>query len=100
MKRQAGRPKAATEVPRPIGAIKVRIGSLTWRIIGVAAVWIAVLLVLGGFALDRVLSRTLKDNFDQQLVLVLNSLITSSEVGPDGEVHQSRQLADERIIQP
>ena len=41
--------------------------------IGVAALWIAALLLLGGFALDRVLTRSIVDNFDNQLVFVLNS---------------------------
>ena len=39
-------------------------GSLTRRMIGVAALWIGVLLLGGGFALDRVLSRSIVDNFD------------------------------------
>ena len=77
-----------------------RIGSLTRRMIGVAALWIAALLLIGGFALDRVLSRTLVDSFDNQLVFILNSMIDSSEIGPDGEVRFSRQLADQRFVQP
>jgi len=36
-----------------------RIGSLTRRMIGVAALWIAALLFVGGFALDRVLTRSI-----------------------------------------
>ena len=77
-----------------------RIGTLTRRMIGVAALWIVALLLIGGFALDRVLSRTLVDSFDNQLVFILNSMIDSSEIGPDGEVRFSRQLADQRFVQP
>ena len=51
-----------------------RIGSLTSRMIGIAAIWIAALLLIGGFALDRVLSRSIVDNFDNQLAFVLNSI--------------------------
>ena len=36
----------------------------------VAALWIAALLLIGGFALDRVLSRSIVDNFDNQLVML------------------------------
>jgi signal transduction histidine kinase len=68
--------------------------------IGIAAVWIAALLLIGGFALDRVLSRSIVDSFDNQLTFVLNSMIASSEIGPDGEVRFNRQLADQRFLEP
>jgi signal transduction histidine kinase len=78
-----------------------RIGSLNRRMIGVAALWIAALLLIGGYALDRVLTRSIIDDFDNQLVLILNkSLIAASEIGPDGEVRFNRQPADQRFIEP
>jgi signal transduction histidine kinase len=77
-----------------------RIGSLSRRMIGVAALWIAALLLIGGFALDRVLTRSIEASFDNQLVFVLNSMITSSEIGPDGEVRFSRPPADQRFVEP
>ena len=40
--------------------------------IGIAAIWIGALLLLGGFALDRVLTKSLVDNFDEQMVFLLN----------------------------
>ena len=60
-------------------------GSLTRRMIGVAALWIGVLLLGGGFALDRVMSRSIVDNFDAQLTYVLNAMLASSEIDPIGE---------------
>ncbi len=78
-----------------------RTGSLSRRMIVVAAAWIAALLLIGGFALDRVLTRSIVDNFDNQLVLLLNkSLIAASEIGPDGEVRFNRPPADQRFIEP
>jgi len=77
-----------------------RIGSLSRRMIGVAALWIAALLLIGGFALNRVLTRSIVESFDNQLVFVLNSMITSSEIGPDGEVRFSRAPADQRFVEP
>src|SRR3954466_892627 len=68
--------------------------------IGVAALWIAALLLIGGFALDRVLSRSIIDSFDNQMVFILNSMIASSEIGPDGEVRFSRPPADQRFVEP
>ena len=74
-------------------------GSLTRRMIGVAALWIGVLLLIGGFALDRVLSRSIVENFDSQLTYVLNAMIASSEIDPDGDVRFSRPPADQRFIE-
>ncbi|HYX46207.1 MAG TPA: HAMP domain-containing sensor histidine kinase [Sphingomicrobium sp.] len=68
--------------------------------IGVAAVWIAALLLIGAFALDRVLSRSFLDSFDNQLVYMLNSMVDAAEIGPIGEVRFSRAPADQRFIQP
>lgn len=77
-----------------------RTGSLTRRMIGVAALWIVALLLTGGFALDRVLTRSIVDSFDNQLVFVLNSMIASSEIDPIGEVRFNRQPADQRFVEP
>jgi signal transduction histidine kinase len=75
-------------------------GSLTWRMIGVATLWIALLLGVGGFALDRVLASAITRNFDSQLDYVLTALIASSEIGPDGEVYFNRPPADQRFLEP
>ncbi len=74
--------------------------SLTRRILGIAAVWIGVLLLFGGFALDRALTRTLVSNFDSQLESILNGMLAASEIGPDGEVRFSRPPADQRFLEP
>src|SRR6476660_6411884 len=66
----------------------------------VAALWIAALLLLGAVALDRVLTRSIVDSFDNQLVFILNSMIASSEIGPDGEVRFNRAPADQRFVEP
>ena len=74
--------------------------ALTRRMISVAALWITVLLLVGGFALDRVLSRSVVDNFDAQLNYVLNAMIAASEIGPEGEVRFTRPPADQRFLEP
>ncbi|HVL29560.1 MAG TPA: histidine kinase, partial [Sphingomicrobium sp.] len=68
--------------------------------IGIAAIWITVLLLGGGFALDRVLTTSLVENFDKQLEYVLNAMIAASEIGPDGEVRFNRPPADQRFLEP
>ena len=101
MNDQAAPVTAADEVqPSARRSPRRRIGSLSRRMIGVAGLWIAALLVIGGFALDRVLTRSIVDSFDNQLVFVLNSMITSSEIGPDGEVRFNRAPADQRFVEP
>ena len=42
-------------------------GSLARRMIAIAALWISVLLIGGGFALDRVLTSAITRNFDSSL---------------------------------
>ena len=102
MNREAANIPAASELPSAASrrAHRRRTGSLTRRMIGIAAIWIAALLLIGGFALDRVLSRSFIDSFDNQLVYMLNSMVDASEIGPDGEVHFSRAPAEQRFIQP
>ena len=75
-------------------------GSLTRRMIVVATVWILVLLVGGGLALDRVLTSAITRNFDAQLEYVLTAMAASSEIGPVGEVRFNRPLADQRFLEP
>ncbi|HZG44855.1 MAG TPA: HAMP domain-containing sensor histidine kinase [Allosphingosinicella sp.] len=67
--------------------------------IGVAAVWILILLGVGGYTLDRVLVNAITRNFDSGLEYVLTALIGTSEIGPDGEILLSRQPADQRFLE-
>ena len=76
------------------------VGSLTRRMIVVAALWITALLLIGGFALDRILTAGVVKNFDDQLEYVLNAMVAASEIGPDGEVRFTRQPADQRFVEP
>lgn len=75
-------------------------GSLTRRMIGIASLWIVVLLAIGGFALDRVLSQAFTRNFDARLEYVLSAMIVSAELDQDGEVRFIRQPADQRFLEP
>ena len=76
-------------------------GSLSRRMILIAAAWIGLLLFGGGFALDRVLTNAVTNNFDSQMQYVLRSLLASAAVDPDGQVFFSRDAAaDQRFIEP
>jgi signal transduction histidine kinase len=94
------------KIPRQLLGIRKRkrpgergSGSLTRRMILISAVWIALLLGLGGFALDRVLTSAITANFDGQLDYMLTAMIASSEIG-EGEVIFNRPPADQRFIEP
>ncbi len=75
-------------------------GSLTVRMIALAAAWIVPLLVVGGFALDDVLARAIRRNFDDQLNYAATALIATAEIGPGGEARLSRPLSDQRFLEP
>lgn len=88
------------EAARPAALTSRITGSLARRMIAIATLWISVLLIGGGFALDRVLTDSLARNFDSGLEYVLRAMIRSSEIGPDGEVRLIEPLGDQRFLEP
>ena len=75
-------------------------GSLNRRMIGIAALWIIILLSAGGFTLDRILTTAITRNFDEGLDYVLTSMAASAEVDDFGEVRLIRPLGDQRFLEP
>ena len=75
-------------------------GSLTRRMLGIAILWIGLLLAGGGLALDRVLDTAITRNFDSQLQYVLQAMIASAELDEDGEIRFNRPLGDQRFLEP
>ena len=92
-------PLPSTATARPLAEGRTT-GSLSRRMIGVAAIWIMVLLSAGGVALDRVLVSAVTNSFDTSMTYVLNAMILSAEIGPDGEVLFNKQLNDQRFLEP
>ncbi len=92
-----GEPVAADPPPRPYVRVT---GSLSRRMIAIAAAWILILLTGGGFALDRVLTNAIATSFDDQLDFLLNTMMVSAEIRPEGEVAFNRELADQRFLEP
>ena len=74
--------------------------SLSRRLLLLSALWIVLLLGVGGFALDRVIGGLLRSSFDDGLNTTLTAMIASAEIGPDGEVRFGRALADQRFFEP
>ena len=88
--------EAYQEPPRDF--VAPHTGSLTWRMIAISAIWIVVLLLGGGLALDRTLTNLVQGNFDTQLNNNLTALIASAEIQPGGEVWQiGRASCRERV---
>lgn len=79
---------------------KPHTGSLSRRMMLIAAGWITLLLLIGGFALDRAMTSLITRNFDEQLDYMLTGMIASTEIGPDGEVFFNRPLGDQRFLEP
>ncbi len=66
----------------------------------IAAIWISVLLLGGGIALDRTLNAQVQENFDEQLEYILTAMIASAEIDPVGEVYFNLRLGDQRFLEP
>ncbi len=74
--------------------------SLARRMGLIAAGWIIVLLLGGGIALERTLTRQVEANFDEQLEYQLTAMIASAEIDSFGEVWFYRSLGDQRFLEP
>lgn len=84
----------------PGARARPRGGSLARRIMLIAAGWIALLLLGGGFALERTLTGQVEANYDDQLEYMLTAMIASAEIMPGGEVSFYRALGDQRFLEP
>ncbi|MES2442027.1 MAG: HAMP domain-containing sensor histidine kinase [Pseudomonadota bacterium] len=65
----------------------------------IAAGWILLLLVGGGYALDKVLVTAVTRNFDDQLDYVVRSMMFVAQTDQDGKVFFNRELADQRFLE-
>ena len=74
--------------------------SLQRRMVLIAAVWITMLLGVGGLALVQVLDDTLTASFDEQLANKLNAMINAAELDEVGDVRLLRPLGDQRFAEP
>jgi signal transduction histidine kinase len=75
-------------------------GSLSRRMMLTAAVWISILLLVGGIGLERTLTNLITRSFDDQLGYMMTAMVGSAELGPDGEVFFNRPLGDQRFLEP
>jgi signal transduction histidine kinase len=85
--------------PEAPAAAKPR-ASLARRMGLIAAGWIFILLLGGGIALERTLTKQVEANFDEQLDYILTAMIASAEIDASGEVYFYRTLGDQRFLEP
>jgi signal transduction histidine kinase len=77
----------------------MKTSSLTFRLIASAALWIAVALFAGGFALSSIFRGTLEESFDRRLGALLETLVAASDIAADGKIILLRPLGDARFGQ-
>lgn len=65
-----------------------------------AAFWIAGLLLVGGVALDRIVTGTIVRNFDDQLAAAIPAMLAAAELDPFGEVRFNRPPVDPAFNEP
>ncbi|MGH6899804.1 MAG: sensor histidine kinase [Geminicoccaceae bacterium] len=74
--------------------------SLAFRLVASAAVWCAIWLSAGGYALSTLFGRTVERNFDVRLGVLLEGLVAGSELAEDGALQLRPQLGEPRFEQP
>jgi signal transduction histidine kinase len=78
----------------------MRRNSLAFRLVAGAAVWCALWLSAGGYALSTVFGRTVERNFDVRLGVLLEGLVAGSELAEDRGLQLRPQLGEPRFDQP
>jgi signal transduction histidine kinase len=78
----------------------MRRNSLALRLVAGAAVWCALWLSAGGYALSALFGNTVERNFDARLGVLLEGVVAGSELNADGELELRPQLGEPRFDQP
>ncbi len=87
------------KVATPTGQ-RLRLGSLSRRILLLSVLWIAALLLIGGLALNRILTDTITRTFDEQSERAVSAMIAAAELDAFGEVRFNRPPVDPRFSEP
>ena len=78
----------------------MRRNSLALRLVAGAAVWCALWLSAGGYALSALFGNTVERNFDARLGVLLEGVVAGSELNAGGELELRPQLGEPRFEQP
>ena len=74
--------------------------SLTGRLLMSAVLWSMAALAIGGYSLSLLFQSYLLRDFDDDLSLLLDSMVGVSEISRDGVIRFGRPLADQRFVTP
>jgi signal transduction histidine kinase len=74
--------------------------SLAFRLVASAAIWCALLLSVGGYALSRLFADTVERSFDVRLRVLLEGVVAGSDLAEDGTLTLRPQLGEPRFEQP
>lgn len=75
----------------------MRSDSLAFRLIAGAALWSVIALVAGGLILSAIFRQSVERSFDARLDVLLDSLIATTDVTPDGKIVRARELSETRF---
>jgi signal transduction histidine kinase len=79
----------------------VRLGSsLAGRLVGVAAIWSALVLVATGYGLTALFRTTVFEAFDRELAVSIDALAASVETDAAGQLRIPRPPTDPRFVKP
>src|SRR5262245_48719920 len=78
----------------------MRRNSLAFRLVASAAVWCALWLSAGGYALSTLFGSTVERSFDARLEVLLEGLVAGSELDADAVLQLRLQLGEPRFEQP
>ena len=78
----------------------MRRNSLAFRLVAGAAVWCALWLSAGGYALSVLFGKTVERNFDARLGVLIEGLVAGSELNPDGKLELRLKVGEPRFEQP
>ena len=78
----------------------MRRNSLALRLVASAALWCALLLSAGGYALSALFADTIETSFDARLMVLLEGVVAGTEVDADGALQLRPQLGEPRFDQP
>ncbi len=73
--------------------------SLNARLVLSAGVWIAVVLIIGGFALSFVFQQSADGSFRRRLEVSVNALVAATDLSENGRITIARPLGDPRFEQ-
>lgn len=71
--------------------------SLAFRLVAGAALWISIVLLVGGILLSSIFRQSVERSFDARLDVLLGSLIATTDVNDQGEITRTRNLNETRF---